>query len=90
MSIGQYSKSLAVLLVGAQAWGVMVVKSPSAAITSGEWMVLVGYLVAFVLAFLVPNAPASVPAPPKTPAPGTSMTVVGGSYEPVPSKAAQP
>lgn len=62
-NIGQYSKSLSVLLVGVNAWGLMVVKSSSSAVTSGEWMALAGYGLAFLLAFLVPNASKSTPAP---------------------------
>lgn len=91
--IGRYSKSIATLLTGVNGWLLFVVHSKPGPITSDEWALLVGIGIAFVLTFLVPNAPASVPAPPKTPAQsigGSAMTVVGGSYEPVPSKAAQP
>lgn len=63
--IGRYSKSLVALVVGVQSWGLMVVRSSSHAITSSEWMVLVGVAVTFALVFLVPNAPRSL-APPQS------------------------
>lgn len=105
MSLGQYSKSIATLVVGVQGWGLMVVRSSSPAVTSGEWMALVAVAVTFVLVFLVPNAPASVAAPQAlpphegidVPADTVGLGVTGGSWTPsvaidvgVPSRAAQP
>jgi hypothetical protein len=71
--ISQFSKALAALVTGVVGWGAVVVASPSAAITSSEWLALAVVVASALGVYAVPNsapaAPVAQPDPVPAPAP---------------------
>lgn len=64
IKLGTYGKAWGVLSTGGIGWATQVVASPSSSVTAPEWVGLATIIVATVTAFLISNAPASVPAIP--------------------------
>ncbi len=65
--IAKMAKAWTALTVGGLAWGAQIIASPSATITSAEWLGGAGIVVAAVGVFLMPNTP---PTPSPAPIPG--------------------
>ncbi len=56
MNLGKYSKTIAALVTGVIGWGLEVVNSKSAAITSSEWIGLAIVVAVALGVYAIPNA----------------------------------
>ncbi len=57
MNLGKYNKTTTALVVGLIGWATLVITSPSAAITSSEWLALGVALATALGVYSVPNKP---------------------------------
>ena len=56
-NVAPYRKTVAALAAAALSWGYIVVESPSAAITSHEWIGLAGLALGALGVYRIPNQP---------------------------------
>ena len=57
MNFGKYSKTIAALVTGVIGWGLEVVNSKPAAVTSSEWIGLAIVVAVALGVYAIPNTP---------------------------------